>query len=249
MTMPAVKAWSDAENMQTRAYLDSLPSRRRHREAAESMVRENVTKLFLHHGAAGDVVRDEISAAETAANARHAQFRERFEIGKSAWSIRTRSTAKARPRSIGSSLRWMGRRWPSLSPKAGARMERCIFTMARAARNSATRSRTCNIRPPAGARPGMRTGRGVYYTHFPRKGERPEEDLNFYQQVYFHKLGTPDSADTYSIGKDFPADRRDQARVIRDGKYVLASVANGDGGDFAHYLLGPDGAWKQITQV
>jgi prolyl oligopeptidase len=25
-------------------------------------------------------------------------------------------------------------------------------------------------------------------------------------------------------------------------------VANGDGGDFAHYLLGPDGQWKQITQ-
>ena len=33
-----------------------------------------------------------------------------------------------------------------------------------------------------------------------------------------------------------------------DGKYILATVANGDGGDFAHYLLGPDGAWKQITQ-
>ena len=25
-------------------------------------------------------------------------------------------------------------------------------------------------------------------------------------------------------------------------------MANGDGGDFAHYLLGPDGAWKQVTQ-
>jgi len=25
-------------------------------------------------------------------------------------------------------------------------------------------------------------------------------------------------------------------------------VANGDGGEFAHYLLGPDGSWKQITQ-
>src|SRR5207253_6554877 len=25
-------------------------------------------------------------------------------------------------------------------------------------------------------------------------------------------------------------------------------VANGDGGDFAHYLLGPDGNWKQLTQ-
>src|SRR5712691_7284837 len=47
-------------------------------------------------------------------------------------------------------------------------------------------------------------GTGVYYTRFPRKGERPDTDLNFYQQVYFHKLGTSDSEDTYSIGKDFP---------------------------------------------
>jgi len=38
----------------------------------------------------------------------------------------------------------------------------------------------------------------------------------------------------------------------RAGRYILATVANGDGGDFAHYLLGPDGStlggWKQITQ-
>src|SRR5207247_11147417 len=49
-------------------------------------------------------------------------------------------------------------------------------------------------------------GTGIYYTRFPRKGERPEADLNFYQQVYFHKLGTADTEDTYSIGKDFPRD-------------------------------------------
>ena len=34
----------------------------------------------------------------------------------------------------------------------------------------------------------------------------------------------------------------------RDGRYILATVANGDGGDFAYYLLGPDATWKQITQ-
>src|SRR5205814_5301986 len=33
-----------------------------------------------------------------------------------------------------------------------------------------------------------------------------------------------------------------------DGNYILATVANGDGGDFAHYLLGRDGNWKQLTQ-
>ena len=91
-------------------------------------------------------------------------------------------------------------------------------------------------------------GSGVYYTRFPRKGERPEADLNFYQQIYFHKLGTADTDDTYSIGKDFPRIAEIVLQTSRDGRYVLATVANGDGGDFAHYLLGPDGNWKQITQ-
>src|SRR5437867_5635602 len=91
-------------------------------------------------------------------------------------------------------------------------------------------------------------GTGVYYTRFPRQGERPDADLNFYQQIYFHKLGTPDTEDTYSTGKDFPRIAEITLEASRDGKYILATVANGDGGEFAHYLLGPDGSWKQITQ-
>jgi prolyl oligopeptidase len=91
-------------------------------------------------------------------------------------------------------------------------------------------------------------GTGVYYTRFPRKGERPDADLNFCQQIYFHKFGTPETEDTYSIGKEFPRIAEIALETSRDGKYILATVANGDGGDFAHYLLGPDGTWKQITQ-
>jgi len=90
-------------------------------------------------------------------------------------------------------------------------------------------------------------GTGVYYTRFPRKGERPDADLNFYQQIYFHKLGTPDTDDTYSIGKDFPRIAEITLQSSRDGKYILATVANGDGGDFEHFLLGSEGIWKQIT--
>jgi len=91
-------------------------------------------------------------------------------------------------------------------------------------------------------------GSGIYYTRFPRKGERPEADLNFYQQVYFHKIGTADTEDTYSVGKDFPRIAEIVLEASRDGRYILATVANGDGGDFAHYLLGPDGKWTQVTQ-
>jgi prolyl oligopeptidase len=91
-------------------------------------------------------------------------------------------------------------------------------------------------------------GTGVFYTRFPRKGERPDADLNFYQQICFHKLGTPDSADKYSIGKEFPRIAEITLAASHDGKYILATVANGDGGEFAHYLRGPDESWNQITQ-
>ena len=91
-------------------------------------------------------------------------------------------------------------------------------------------------------------GSGVYYTRYPRKGERPDSDLNFYQQVYFHKLGTPDASDTYSTGKDFPRIAEIELETARDGKTMVAEVKNGDGGEVAHYLFGPDGTWKQLTQ-
>ena len=47
-------------------------------------------------------------------------------------------------------------------------------------------------------------GTGFYYTRYPRGNERPKADIDFYQQVYFHKLGTPTEKDAYAIGKDFP---------------------------------------------
>jgi prolyl oligopeptidase len=88
---------------------------------------------------------------------------------------------------------------------------------------------------------------GFYYTRYPQGNERPKSDMNFYQQVYFHKLGTSPSEDTYVIGKDFPRIAEIQLRTTEDAGYLLASVANGDGGEFAHYLLGPSGSWTQIT--
>jgi hypothetical protein len=45
---------------------------------------------------------------------------------------------------------------------------------------------------------------GFFYTRYPDAKERPAEDLAFYQQVYFHKLGAAASEDRYELGKDFP---------------------------------------------
>jgi prolyl oligopeptidase len=91
-------------------------------------------------------------------------------------------------------------------------------------------------------------GSGFYYTRYPHAGERLPEDLNFYQQVYFHHLGAPSDRDTYCIGQDFPRIAEVHLEASEDGKFVLAVVANGDGGEFAHYLLLPSGEWRQLTR-
>jgi prolyl oligopeptidase len=88
---------------------------------------------------------------------------------------------------------------------------------------------------------------GFYYTHYPRGKERPKEDLDFYQQVYFHKLGEPTEEDTYALGKDFPRIAEIVLNTSEDGKYVLATVQLGDGGEFEHFVLGPSGHWTQLT--
>lgn len=91
-------------------------------------------------------------------------------------------------------------------------------------------------------------GSGFYYTRYPRTDERPPEDMRFYQQVYYHRLGTSTEEDTYVIGEEFPRIAEIEFETSNDGRHVLVIVANGDGGEFAHYLLDPSGKWKQITQ-
>ena len=90
-------------------------------------------------------------------------------------------------------------------------------------------------------------GSGFYYTRYPREGEKTGADLNFYQQVWFHKLGTPVADDRYQIGKEFPKIAETQLESSPDGHSVLASVLNGDGGEVEHFVHGEDGGWRQIT--
>jgi prolyl oligopeptidase len=92
-------------------------------------------------------------------------------------------------------------------------------------------------------------GKGFYYTRYPRGKERAEADMDFYQQIYFHKLGDKTEQDRYSAGRDFPRIAEIKLASSPDGKTIAASVANGDGGEFWHYLLGPNGEWRQIARL
>jgi len=88
---------------------------------------------------------------------------------------------------------------------------------------------------------------GFYYTRYPQGNERAPEDANFYQQIYFHKLGTPSRQDVYILGRNFPRIAEIQLHASDDGRWLLASVGNGDGGQFAHYLMDAQKHWTQLT--
>jgi prolyl oligopeptidase len=90
-------------------------------------------------------------------------------------------------------------------------------------------------------------GTGVFYTRHPRTGERTPEECNFYQQIYYHKLGTPTETDRYELGKDFPRIAETEFEMHDKSGTLLARVQNGDGGEFANYLRSTDGRWTRIN--
>jgi prolyl oligopeptidase len=93
----------------------------------------------------------------------------------------------------------------------------------------------------------MPDGSGFFYTRYPKPGERPAADLDFYQQVYFHKLGTPVSSDRYELAKDFPRVAEIEFEMDHVSGILLATVQKGDGGQFSLFLRSPSGHWTRIS--
>ena len=90
--------------------------------------------------------------------------------------------------------------------------------------------------------------KGFYYTRYPRVGERPEEDMGFYNRVYFHALGTSTQDDRYEAGRDYPKIAEIMLEASEDGRWVVVNVQNGDGGEFIQELRGPDGKWTRLSE-
>src|SRR6267378_3082982 len=244
---PAVKAWSDAQNQQTRAYLDKLPDR--------APIEKQLTEWFAKTSPSYSslVSRPGILFAMKFQPPKQQPMLVTLTSADDVKSEKTVLDPNALDSKGTTTIDWfvpsLDGKYVAVSISQGG-SEDGTLRIYETATGRALPDTIAHVQfPTAGGSAAWNgDGTGVYYTRFPRKGERPDADLNFYQQVYFHKLGTSDSQDTYSIGKDFPRIAEVVLETSHDGKYVLATVANGDGGDFAFYLLDPSGQWKQIAQ-
>jgi prolyl oligopeptidase len=71
-------------------------------------------------------------------------------------------------------------------------------------------------------------GKGFYYGRFPEP--QPGEDLkgaNYYQKLYYHRLGTPQAEDTLIWKDDEHKDWRADATVTDDGQYLILTLGKG----------------------
>jgi prolyl oligopeptidase len=90
-------------------------------------------------------------------------------------------------------------------------------------------------------------GRGFYYLRRPSPGERPPEDLDFYQQVYFHRVGTPETDDSYSVGKEFPRIAQLDLASRSDPERYLVTVEHGDGGQYEYWVSDGKTPWVRVA--
>jgi prolyl oligopeptidase len=90
-------------------------------------------------------------------------------------------------------------------------------------------------------------GTGLWYTRFPGN-ERREADRHFYQTVWWHRLGSAVSADRQVFGEGLPRVAEIRMDYSPVAHALLITVANGDGGQFAHYVLDGAGKVHQISR-
>jgi prolyl oligopeptidase len=91
-------------------------------------------------------------------------------------------------------------------------------------------------------------GKGFWYTRYPGE-DKPEADRHFFLQVYFHTLGQDWQKDALVLGTADGVPRIGE--IFLDNRYapsvVLASVEDGDGGTWSHWLITHNGTKSRIT--
>lgn len=244
---PAVQAWSDAQNAYARSILDKLPAR----EAIERRVREIMSAELVsywgvvHYGGKHFAMKDQPPKQQP------------FLIVSDSLDDLSNERVVFDPNAAdekgGASIVWFQ---PSFDGKlvavcvahGGAEIGDVFVYDTATAKPVGEVIPRVNTGTAGGDLAWAPDGSGFYYTRHPREGERPPADMTFYQQVYFHQLGTPTADDRYELGKESPRIAETELKVDARTGRVLATIQNGDGGEFEHHLRDSDGAWHRFSR-
>ena len=242
---PAVKQWSAAENARTREYFDRLPARDAIKNRLKQLIAGSSAEYYDLQFRAGRLFAEKYQAPKEQPTLVVMQSADDPASAKVVFDPNAASAKGSL--SVDFYVPSFGGKYvaAALSENGSEDSSAHVFDVETGKELPDVVPRV-NFATGGGSIAWKADSSGFYYTRYPQGNERPPEDANFYQQVYFHKLGTDPKEDTYVIGKDFPRIAEILLQASDDGNWLLASVANGDGGQFAHYLMDSSGKWTQI---
>ncbi|MDR3437575.1 prolyl oligopeptidase family serine peptidase [Telmatospirillum sp.] len=243
---PRVRAWTDAENQRTRALLDAIPGR--------AALRDRLADLIT--GASGAWF--ELEARPGVLFAMHADPKVQQPLlkvmGLDADPAKGRVVLdpnKLDP-SGGTTVDWYvpspdGRRIAvSLSQRGSEEGTVHVFET-KTGKDIGEAVPRVQFPTGGGSVAWRADGSGFWYTRYPGE-ERPEADRRFFQQIFYHRIGTDPAKDAYVLGRDFPKIAETRLDNRANGRLLLAEVKNGDGGEVMHFVLTEDGKAHQVTR-
>ncbi len=243
---PPVKQWSAAENARTRAYFDQLPARPAIRAQVAKMVAGTSASFYDLQFRGGLLFAEEYAPPEQ--QPKLVVMRSADDPASARVVFDPNTASRKGSVAVDFYVPSFGGKYvaAALSENGSEDSNAHVFEVATGKELSDIVPRV-NFATAGGSIAWKADSSGFYYTRYPQGNEHPAEDANFYQQVYFHQLGADPKEDSYVIGKDFPLIAEIQLHASDDGRWLLAAVGNGDGGQFAHYLMDADGKWTQLT--
>lgn len=244
-TDPAVRAWSDAQSACARRFLDAL--------ADAPKIRARLTELLT-------VARGTTYAGVRFQNGRLFALRSTAEVQQPSLIWFADVDASAAPAVVLDLMRYdpSGRTsidWyvpspdgrlvaVSMSSAGSERGTLRIFDSSTGRQLDEPPIDNVNNATAGGDLAWSIDGEGFFYTRYPQRGERPDSELAFHQQIYYHTIGTSPKDDRYELGADLPSIAAFRLRVQKESGRVIAWVQNGDSGQFRFFLRERDGRWR-----
>ena len=241
---PEVRTWANAQTARTRAYLDALP----YRSAIAARLMELTSQASPSYS--------DLKTGGGRLFARYSDPAKQQPMLAVMWPDATDLRVFLDPNTLdasgGTAIDWYvpspdGRRVAvSLSRNGSEDGDLHIFEVD-SGRQIAEVIPHVQYPTAGGAAAWTEDASAIWSTRFPG-AERPEADRHFYQTVWLHRLGTDISTDRRIFGDGLPRVAEIQMDYSSFAHALLVTVANGDGGQYAHYSVDRAGVAHQITR-